>query len=84
MIFNEIVETAKIQAGGASIAIVLLIFLVVFVISILFLIFWIFMLVDAAKRKFKGDNEKVLWILLIVLTSWIGAIIYYFVIYRKK
>jgi len=48
--------------------------------SILALIFWIFMIVDAAKRDFKKENDKVLWILVVVLAGIIGAAIYYFVI----
>jgi len=56
------------------------IFLMFFVVMILLLIFWIFMIVDVAKRKFPNENDKIVWILVIVLAGWIGAIIYYFVI----
>ena len=38
------------------------------------------MLVDVAKRKFKEENEKIVWILVIALTGIIGAAIYYFII----
>lgn len=41
------------------------------------------MIVDVAKRKFKDENDKVVWILIVVLTGIIGALIYYFVIKRK-
>ena len=44
-------------------------------------IFWIWILVDCIKREF---SDKVLWILLIVLTGFLGAIIYYFVVKRAK
>lgn len=47
-------------------------------------IFWILMLIDAAKRKFPGENDQLIWILIIVLAGIIGAIIYYFVIKRKN
>ncbi len=60
-----------------------LIFLPLFLIGILFFVFWIIMLVDAATRKFKNDTDKVIWILVIVLTGIIGALIYYFVVYNK-
>jgi len=46
-------------------------------------IFWIVMLVDAATRKFKESSDKIMWILIIVLVGWLGALIYYFVVYRK-
>lgn len=55
----------------------------VIIISILLFIFWIFMIVDCAQREFKNPNDKVLWILIIVLVHWIGAIIYYFVVKRQ-
>ena len=37
--------------------------------------FWIWALVDCCTKEFKG-NDKVVWILVLVFTSWIGAIIY--------
>ena len=43
------------------------------------IVFWIFMIVDCATRKFKNDNDKVLWILLIVFLNVLGAVIYYYV-----
>ena len=42
-------------------------------------IFWIMMLVDAARREFKDDTMKVVWILVIAFTNVIGALVYYFV-----
>lgn len=53
--------------------------IVMFVVGIAGLIFWIFMLVDAAKRK---SDSQVMWIIIIVLTGWIGALIYYFAVKR--
>ncbi|MGC9309072.1 MAG: PLDc N-terminal domain-containing protein [Candidatus Nanoarchaeia archaeon] len=52
------------------------------IISILGTLFWIFMIVDVAKRKFKQENDKVIWILVVILAGLIGAIIYYFMIKR--
>jgi len=52
----------------------------VFAIIILSLIFWIFMIVDVVQRKFKNENDQVLWILVVILAGIIGAIIYYFMI----
>jgi hypothetical protein len=61
---------------------IFVIWMVVIALFILALIFWIFMIVDCAKRKFKEENEKVVWILVIILASWIGALIYYFIVKR--
>jgi len=41
------------------------------------------MLVDGATRKFKEDSEKIVWIIVIVFTGIIGALVYYFVVYIK-
>ena len=48
------------------------------------IVFWIMMIIDAAKRNFKNENDKTLWILVLVFTSWIGALVYYFVIKKKE
>ncbi|MFH1290837.1 MAG: PLDc N-terminal domain-containing protein [Nanoarchaeota archaeon] len=57
---------------------------IIFAIAILSMVLWIWMIVDCAKRKFKNDNDKILWILVIVLAGIIGAIIYYFVVKHKN
>jgi Mg2+ and Co2+ transporter CorA len=38
------------------------------------------MLVDSIQRKYKNENDKVVWVIVIVLVGIIGAIIYYFVV----
>ena len=60
-----------------------MIFMVV-IIALMFLplIFWILMLVDCAKRKYKKENDKVMWILIVALLGVIGAAVYYFVVKR--
>ncbi len=45
-------------------------------------VFWIWMIVDCAQRKMK-DNDKVVWILVLVFLGWLGATVYYFVIKRS-
>ena len=39
-------------------------------------IFWIWMIVDCANKEPSEGNDKLIWILIIVLTHWIGALIY--------
>lgn len=48
------------------------IFAVAFVVGIFFFIFWIKMIINAARSKKTG------WLVLIVFTNILGAIIYYF------
>ncbi len=60
-------------------------FIIVMVaIPLLASLFWITMLVDCAARKFKNKNDKIVWILIVIFTHVIGAIMYYMVIKRKK
>jgi amino acid transporter len=54
---------------------------IIFVLVALFaFVFWIWMIVDAAKREFP---DKAIWILVIVLTHFVGALIYYFAVKKK-
>ncbi len=50
----------------------------IFLFGILGTVFWIWMLVDAATKEPDQGNTKIVWILVIVLTHWIGALIYFF------
>lgn len=49
-------------------------------IGILVFLFWIWMIIDAAKRSFRNDIEKIVWIVVIVLGSWVGALVYFLAI----
>ena len=54
--------------------------------GVLGFIFWLLMLIDCAKRNF-GENqesEKIVWILIVIFTNWLGAILYYFIIKRPS
>ncbi|MDP3966047.1 MAG: PLDc N-terminal domain-containing protein, partial [archaeon] len=62
---------------------ILALLLPLILIGVLGFVFWVIMLVDASQRKFKDDSEKIVWILVIVLTGIVGALIYYFVIHIK-
>ncbi len=41
--------------------------------------FWIWMIVDCATNEPSESQDKIMWILIIVLTHFIGACIYFFV-----
>ena len=47
------------------------------VIAFIAFAFWIWMIVDCAQRKFRNDAEKIVWIVLLILLTWVGAIAYY-------
>jgi hypothetical protein len=57
----------------------LLIFFGVFVIGVLGTLFWIWMLIDCAINEPSQCNDKVIWIFIIIVTHFIGGLIYYFV-----
>ncbi len=47
------------------------------ILALLIFAFVIWMVVDCAKRNFKNEGEKIIWIIVIVLATWVGAVIYY-------
>lgn len=71
-------------ALGLSIFVAILVIIFFVAIPILVIVFWVYMLIDCAKRKFKKADDKIVWIIIIALLQWVGALIYYFVIKRKK
>ena len=53
-------------------------------IIILGIILWVAMIVDAAKRNFNSEGEKIAWVLVICLVGILGAIIYYFAVKHEQ
>jgi prolipoprotein diacylglyceryltransferase len=49
-----------------------------YLLGIAFLAFWIWMIIDCANNETVDNNQRTIWILIIVLTFIIGAAIYYF------
>lgn len=47
--------------------------------GMLTLAFWIWMLVDAAQNRGLDQNERVIWIVVVALTHFLGAAIYFFI-----
>ena len=68
---------------GGIFLFIFLIWLAIIALAILSFIFWIFMIIDVANRKFKSENDKIVWILVVILAGIIGALIYYFVIKKS-
>ena len=85
-------EEAAIAAGSTAVMGLLgiwIFFVVVLWLAGIFLfVVWIIMLVDCAKRDNSefpnaGESTKTMWLLIIILASGVGSIIYYFLV-RKK
>jgi heme/copper-type cytochrome/quinol oxidase subunit 2 len=64
-------------------------FIVIFwLIGVFLFVVWLIMLIDCAKRDNQdfpgaGENTKTMWLLIVILTGGIGAIVYYFMVRRK-
>jgi hypothetical protein len=72
-------------AAGAGLAIGSMIFLgILSIVGLVLFIFWILMLVDVFKRtNWKQPNDKTIWIVVVILLGYLGAIIYYFAVKRS-
>jgi cytochrome c oxidase assembly factor CtaG len=42
-------------------------------------VFWVSMIIECATKEPTGGNDKLIWIVIIIFTHLIGALIYYFV-----
>lgn len=52
------------------------------IVALLFLlptVFWIAEIVDVLRRNFYEPNNKIIWLLVVILLHFVGATIYYFV-----
>ena len=50
---------------------IILLMLILMAIFVFLFVFWIVMIIDCAKREFKGENDKVVWILVLVFLGFI-------------
>ena len=57
----------------------LLIFIPLILVGLALMAFWIWMLVDCATKESSQGNDKIIWILVIIFTHWVGALIYFLV-----
>lgn len=91
--YNDVATTVAGSAATGAWSIFSLLFCllycVIIVIGIVSIILWLWMLIDSITRKEEdfgdslGKDAKVIWIILIFFTGWIGALLYYFLVYRK-
>jgi NADH:ubiquinone oxidoreductase subunit 6 (subunit J) len=58
--------------------------LIVFALAVLIFVFWVLMLVNCIKRKFKSENDKLIWALVIIFLGVLGSVIYYFIVKKGK
>ena len=68
---------AAFNLGGAVIMLILAACLAP--LALASLVFWIWMLIHAIQNKGLTDTEKIIWVLVIALLHFLGALIYFFV-----
>jgi len=78
---SSLAASSTAAVGFAGFAIFMTIFWFIF--GILGLILFIVALIDVLKREFPNPNDKIMWILLIILLYLIGPILY-MIIGKKK
>jgi hypothetical protein len=61
-----------------------LIFFLLSVISIAGTLFWLWMLIDCATKEPSEGNDKLIWVIIIVFTNLLGALIYFFIRRPKR
>lgn len=71
------------MVNAFAIPAIILIFFTILTLIVLMSAFWIWMIIDCAKRNFKKENDKVVWIIILIFAGVIGAIIYYFVVKKE-
>jgi predicted cation transporter len=59
-------------------------FLLIALVGLIGTAFWVWMLIDCATNEPSVGNDKLVWIIVIVFTQFVGAIIYYFVRHTKR
>lgn len=57
------------------------IFYVMAIVVIVYAIFWLWMLIDALTHDHK---DKLIWVLVILIIQFLGAILYYFIVKRAR
>lgn len=78
---DDAAAAAAATTAAAGIGIVMILFWVVFF-GVGF-IFWIWALIDVIRRQFPNQNDKTVWLIVVILLYWVGAIVY-LIAGRKK
>jgi len=46
-------------------------------------VFWAYMIWNCIKRDFDNEVDKFIWLIFMIITHFVGAFVYYFLIKRK-
>ncbi len=61
-----------------------LMLLIFFGIGVLGTLFWLWMLIDCATKEPSEGNDKLIWVIVIIFTHLLGALIYFFIRRPKR
>ncbi len=67
------------DAGPALLALPFLFMIVGAVIGLVSMVIWVLALVDVIKNPRLTDNERIIWVIVILFTQCLGAVLYYIV-----
>lgn|SRR3989338_2305104 len=69
---------------GVVFLLFMLLGLILFGLMIVGIIFWIMMIIDVVNRKFPKEEDRIVWILVVIVLGILGGLVYYFVVKRKN
>ena len=79
---SSVLAQARVQMSDESASVPLgvpILFCGFGLVALLSFVFWIWMLIDCLQREFADGTEKIVWVLVLIFTQVLGAIIYFFV-----
>lgn len=76
-------DSGAAAAAGGMVLLVMLFYIFGCMFAVGAFVFWIWMIVDVITKA-PSRNDKVVWVFVVILLSWIGALIYFFVRKRKR
>ena len=69
---------------GVVFLLFMLLGLILFGLMIVGIIFWIMMIIDVVNTKFPKEEDRIVWILVVIVLGILGGLVYYFVVKRKN
>lgn len=69
--------------GGGEILLVLAALILV-PLALALTVFWIWMLISAIQNRGLTDNERIVWVLVLVFLHGLGAILYFFIGHPRR
>jgi hypothetical protein len=62
----------------------LVLFIVMGLLGLLMQVFWFWMLIDCIKNEINKNNERVIWVLIMLFFNVLGAVAYFIFRYSKR